>query len=106
MLGGYLPEKMSGQKTDDYIHLAHWYTTFCYLAGIDPTNEEAAKAKLSPIDSINIFWIVVHSVPLNCGILHSSITSDKVLPLSEWHKLCSLLAFILPYHLLEWPNSY
>ena len=58
--GGYLPEKMSGQKTDDYIHLAHWYTTFCYLAGVNPTNEEAAKAKLPPIDSIiNTFLVVV-----------------------------------------------
>ena len=25
--GGYLPEKMRGQKTDGYIHIADWYAT-------------------------------------------------------------------------------
>ena len=46
---------MSGQKTDDCIHLTNWYATFCYLAGVDPTDEEAAKAKLLPIDSMNMW---------------------------------------------------
>ena len=56
--GGYLPEKMRGQKTDGYIHLADWYATFCYLAGVDPTDEEAAKAKLPPIDSMNMWPLI------------------------------------------------
>ncbi len=35
--GGYLPQKMRGQKTEGYIHIADWYSTFCALAGVDPS---------------------------------------------------------------------
>ena len=56
--GGYLPEKMRGKKTDGYIHLTDWYATFCYLTGVDPTDEEAAKAKLPPMDSMNMWPLI------------------------------------------------
>ena len=56
--GGYLPEKMRGQKTEGYIHLADWYATFCSIAGVDPTDERAAKAKLPPIDSMNMWPLI------------------------------------------------
>ena len=56
--GGYLPEKMRGQKTDGYIHLADWYGTFGAIAGIDPTDEKAAKAKLPPVDSYNMWPLI------------------------------------------------
>ena len=56
--GGYLPEKMRGQKTDGYIHIADWYSTFCNLAGVDPTDERAAEAKLPPIDSLNMWPMI------------------------------------------------
>ena len=56
--GGYLPEKMRGQKTEGYIHLADWYATFCAIAGVDPTDERAAKAKLPPIDSMNMWPLI------------------------------------------------
>ena len=49
---------MRGQKTDGYIHLTDWYATFCSLAGVDPTDEEAAKAKLPPIDSMNMWPLI------------------------------------------------
>ena len=53
--GGFLPENMSGKKTDGYVHLADWYGTFCALAGIDSTDERAAKANLPPVDSLNMW---------------------------------------------------
>ena len=56
--GGYLPEGMLGKKTDGYIHIADWYSTFCSLAGVDPTDERAAKAKLPPIDSLNVWPLI------------------------------------------------
>ena len=56
--GGYLPEKMRGQKTDGYIHIADWYSTFCNLAGVDSTDERAAEAKLPPIDSLNMWPMI------------------------------------------------
>jgi len=30
-----------------------WYSTFCALAGVDPTDEKAKAAGLPPIDSIS-----------------------------------------------------
>ena len=56
--GGFLPQKMRGKKTDGYIHIADWYSTFCALAGVDPTDEKAAKAKLPPIDSLNMWPLI------------------------------------------------
>ena len=38
--------------------MTDWYATFCYLAGVDPTDEEAAKAKLPPIDSMNMWPLI------------------------------------------------
>ena len=72
--GGYLPKSMQGQKTDGYIHIADWYATFSSLAGVDPTDEQAAKVKLPPIDSLNM-W------PLISG---QNSTSPRVdIPISE-----------------------
>ena len=56
--GGYLPQKMRGQKTEGYMHIADWYSTFCALAGVDPTDEAAAKANLPPIDSLNMWPLI------------------------------------------------
>lgn len=56
--GGFLPEKMRGQKTDGYIHIADWFSTFCSLAGVDPTDQQAAKAKLPPVDSLNMWPLI------------------------------------------------
>ena len=56
--GGYLPEQMRGKKTEGYIHIADWYATFCGLAGVDPTDERAAKANLPPIDSLNMWPLI------------------------------------------------
>ena len=56
--GGYLPEKMRGQKTDGYIHLADWYGTFCAIAGVNQADEKAAKVKLPPVDSYNMWPLI------------------------------------------------
>lgn len=56
--GGYLPQIMRGQKTDGYIHLADWYGTFCGLAGVDPTDQKAAKANLPPVDSMDMWPLI------------------------------------------------
>ena len=56
--GGYLPRVMRGRKTEGYIHIADWYATFCALAGVDPTDTQAAKANLPPIDSLNMWPLI------------------------------------------------
>ena len=53
--GGLLPEERRNKKAEGYIHLADWYGTFCEMAGVDPTDEAAAKAKLPPVDSMNMW---------------------------------------------------
>ena len=74
VLGGFLPPQMRGQKSDGYIHITDWYATFCALAGVDPSDNRAAKAKLPPVDSMNM-W------PLISG---QNTTSPRVdIPLSE-----------------------
>ena len=56
--GGFLPQTMRGQKTEGYIHIADWYATLCALAGVDPTDKQAEKANLPPIDSLNIWPLI------------------------------------------------
>ena len=56
--GGYLPDDMKGTVTEGYIHISDWYATFCVLAGVDPTDTQAAKANLPPIDSLNMWPLI------------------------------------------------
>ena len=56
--GGYLPNNMRGKKSNGYIHIADWYSTFSSLAGVDPTDDRAAKANLPPIDSLNVWPLI------------------------------------------------
>ena len=53
--GGYLPEKMQGQKLTAKLHITDWYATFCALAEVDPTDDRAAEFDLPPIDSLNLW---------------------------------------------------
>ena len=53
---------MGGTKTDEYIHLADWYATFSNLAGVDPTDNEAALAGLPPIDSLDMWPLTSRQV--------------------------------------------
>ena len=50
--------------------LCSWYSTFCEIAGIDPTDHRAALAGLPPIDSISL-------VPVLRGEVSSSVTAGK-----------------------------
>ena len=56
--GGYLPKGMRKKKTEGYIHIADWYATFCALAGVNPTDIQAAKVNLPPIDSLNMWPLI------------------------------------------------
>eukprot|EP00052_Salpingoeca_macrocollata_P009358 m.73926 g.73926 ORF g.73926 m.73926 type:complete len:523 (+) comp17066_c0_seq1:390-1958(+) len=68
--GGLLPAAVRGTKLEQPIHVADWYSTFCGLAGVDPTDHEAAAAGLPPIDSLDV-W------PLLSGANNTS-------PRQEW----------------------
>jgi len=51
--GGLIPEKMRGTESNDLIHFADWYGTFCYLAGADQNDTVAIANGLPNTDSIN-----------------------------------------------------
>uniref|UniRef100_A0A7S2TR55 Sulfatase N-terminal domain-containing protein n=1 Tax=Lotharella oceanica TaxID=641309 RepID=A0A7S2TR55_9EUKA len=40
---------------EEMISVADWYTTFCGLAGVDPTDERAAAAGLPPVDGLDMW---------------------------------------------------
>ena len=53
--GGLLPEKMQGKTTEGFIHIADWYTTFCKLAGVDPSDSGEGKF---PVDGLDVWPII------------------------------------------------
>lgn len=57
--GGFLPAAVRGTRYSGLVALWDWYSTFCALAGVDPTDESAAAAGLPPIDSIDQSAIIL-----------------------------------------------
>ena len=53
--GGLIPENMRGKSTDGFIHIADWYTTFCKLAGVDPSDSGEGKF---PVDGLDVWPIL------------------------------------------------
>lgn len=53
--GGLIPEVMRGKSTDGFIHIADWYTTFCNLAGVDPSDSGSGKF---PVDGMDVWPII------------------------------------------------
>ena len=53
--GGLLPEARRGKSTDGFIHIADWYTTFCNLAGVDPSDSGPGKF---PVDGKDVWPII------------------------------------------------
>ena len=51
--GGYLPSKMRGKSTDALMHISDWYATFCFLAGVEATDERAEAAELPAVTSVD-----------------------------------------------------
>jgi len=57
--GGFLPDKVRGTKLDEIIHIADWYGTFCKMVGVDPTDTWAKKSGLPPVDSFNMWPLLL-----------------------------------------------
>jgi len=53
--GGFLPAKVRGTESDALMHLADWYGTFCFLAGVSQEDDVAVKNSLPDVDSINLW---------------------------------------------------
>ena len=78
--GGALPPARRGVVESGLIELADWYTTFCAIAGVDPTDELAAASGLPPVDGLDM-WPLLSGAnatsPRRHVILGSSDDSDK-----------------------------
>lgn len=57
--GGFLPKSARGTKVDGAIAIADWYGTLAGLAGVDPTDHSAAASGLPPIDSVDVWPLVI-----------------------------------------------
>lgn len=57
--GGYLPKKVQGTKLNEIMHIADWYGTFCSMAGVDPTDTWAKKSGLPPVDSLDMWPLLM-----------------------------------------------
>lgn len=59
--GGYLPEDVRGVPFEHMFHIADWYATFAHIVEIDPTDKVAEIYNLPPIDSINMWDILIYN---------------------------------------------
>ena len=53
--GGLIPPARRGVVETGLVSIEDWYTTFCGLAGVDPTDERAAAAGLPAISSLDLW---------------------------------------------------
>jgi len=58
--GGILPSAMRGKNLSAPVHVCDWYSTFCFLAGIDPTDDAPG---IPSIDSVNQWHVISGSTP-------------------------------------------
>lgn len=65
--GGVLPAAKRGTKLQDYLHMADWYATLCAIAGVDVTDDRAAKAGLPPVDGIDQSGLIFGSAAPGSG---------------------------------------
>ena len=56
--GGILPSTMRGKNLSAPVHVCDWYSTFCYLAGVDPSDDAPG---IPSIDSINQWRVLTGS---------------------------------------------
>jgi len=53
--GGLIPQDVRGTVITELTAIEDWYTTFCALANVDPTDTIAAAAGLPPVDGLNLW---------------------------------------------------
>ena len=56
--GGFLPAAVRGTTVEGLIGIEDFYTTFCALAGVDPTDAAAAAAGLPPVDGLDMWPLI------------------------------------------------
>eukprot|EP00611_Tribonema_gayanum_P006377 TRINITY_DN15679_c0_g1_i1.p1 TRINITY_DN15679_c0_g1~~TRINITY_DN15679_c0_g1_i1.p1 ORF type:complete len:410 (-),score=31.52 TRINITY_DN15679_c0_g1_i1:415-1524(-) len=87
--GGFLPRTMRGKVLSGLVAIEDWYTTFCALAGVDPTDTKAAAFGLPPVDGLDMWQYisgandtsprteVVSGIQRNGGIAAPQVVIDQ-----------------------------
>lgn len=84
--GGIIPKARRGQRSDEYLHIVDWYSTFCSLAGADAADPQP---DLPDVDSLDMKDIIFNGtaksprteIPLSSNAF---IQGDYKLVLSDW----------------------
>jgi len=79
--GGVLPDHRRGDIETGYVHTCDWYSTFCSLAGVDPTDELADLTGLPGIDGMNM-WPLIEGKEASPRT--EMLISDTTLISGEW----------------------
>jgi arylsulfatase B len=76
--GGVVPAALRGSTHEGWMHLEDFYTTFCSLAGVDPTDARAAAAGLPPVEGLDMSAMLLAnaSSPRTEIVIGSSDGSD------------------------------
>eukprot|EP00933_Yihiella_yeosuensis_P078551 TRINITY_DN900_c0_g1_i1.p1 TRINITY_DN900_c0_g1~~TRINITY_DN900_c0_g1_i1.p1 ORF type:complete len:564 (-),score=95.99 TRINITY_DN900_c0_g1_i1:369-2060(-) len=82
--GGVVPVSKRGSKFEDYVHMADWYTTFCTLAGVDPTDDRAKQAGLPPVDGIDHSGLLFGDLKAGSGKRREIHHSARALTKDSW----------------------
>jgi arylsulfatase I/J len=53
--GGLLPAARRGVVSEDFVAIEDWYTTFCSLAGVDPSDKSGVAAGLPDYDGYDLW---------------------------------------------------
>jgi len=102
--GGYLPGERRGDIETGYMHVADWYTTFCMLAGVNPTDTmpETLGLSLPEVDGLDM-W------PLLSGQIKTSPRSEILISESTYISASyKLMTGYFKYAIRQdavWPDS-
>ena len=80
--GGLLPDHRRGDVETGYVHTCDWYTTFCALAGVNPTDEAAADAGLPAVDGLDMWSLIRGKV--SASPRTEMLISDTTLISCDW----------------------
>lgn len=81
--GGYLPAERRGSVVEGIMHISDWYATFAGLIGVDAHDSKAAKYKLPPVDSLDV-WPMISG---DSESPHKSIIIDRATMVQDRWKL-------------------
>lgn len=67
--GGFVPVHMRNSSSgNSYVHVADWFATFCFLAGVPAEDDVLLAGAVRPLDSVNIWPMLTRARPGDAGV--------------------------------------